>query len=311
MLLTLILAGCAATADYRHQTVPSQAPDDFWDHWGDGQAEISAYRLTQPRYGEQHPGQVVLIFVTETLTHAQRVKSDGGHQDAFPVMKLNAVRDFQTGFYDYNIMTSTFVPLSGETPRGLPTKQSFSMQEWCGNTYAELTAVHDYGEPVSALRLLGYGYFDGEAFVDAQLPAPAGGITADALPILVRDIAGPLLPPGGAHTVPFLNRLSDTRMQHVPLQWIEATLTRTSETTMTTVPAGEFKTFSINVVPSSGPSIRYDIEAAHPHRIIAWERADGEVAQMTGSTRSAYWQQQRRGEDSRRAEIGLPAPTWP
>ena len=28
MLLTLILASCAATADYRHQTIPSQAPDD-------------------------------------------------------------------------------------------------------------------------------------------------------------------------------------------------------------------------------------------------------------------------------------------
>jgi hypothetical protein len=179
MLLSLILASCAATADSSHLTSPSQAPEGFWDHWGDGQSEVSAYSLSQPRYGQDNPGEVVLIFVTETFTHEQRVKSDGGHRDAFPVMKLNAVRDFQTGFYDYNVMTSTFVPLSGETPRGIPTKQSFSMQEWCGNTYAELTSVHDYGEPVDGLRLLGHGYFDGESFVDKRIPAPVGGIIVD------------------------------------------------------------------------------------------------------------------------------------
>ena len=67
MLIPLMLAGCAATADYRHHTIPSQAPDGFWDHWGDGRAEISAYSLTQPRYGEQHPGEVVLIFAEFAL----------------------------------------------------------------------------------------------------------------------------------------------------------------------------------------------------------------------------------------------------
>lgn len=311
MLLSLILASCAATADSSHLTSPSQAPEGFWDHWGDGLSEISAYSLSQPRYGQDNPGEVVLIFVTETFTHEQRVKSDGGHRDAFPVMKLNAVRDFQTGFYDYNVMTSTFVPLSGETPRGIPTKQSFSMQEWCGSTYAELTSVHDYGDPVDGLRLIGHGYFDGESVVDKRIPAPVGGITADALPILVRGVAGPLLQPGASMTVPFLPRLADSRMLHRPLVWTEATLTRSSETKTTTVPAGAFETFSITMAPAGGPAITYDVEVEAPHRIIGWQREDGEAARMTGSTRSAYWRQQRPGEEARRSALGLPAPSWP
>jgi hypothetical protein len=100
-------------------------------------------------------------------------------------------------------------------------------------------------------------------------------------------------------------------MRHRPLVWTEATLTRSSETKTTTVPAGAFETFSITMAPAGGPAITYDVEVEAPHRIIAWQREDGEVARMTGSTRSAYWRQQRPGEEARRSALGLPAPSWP
>src|SRR5678815_4531164 len=89
--------------------------DDFWQHWGDGKA--------------------VLIFVTEDFSDSLRVKADPGKHpasDVYPVLKLNFVRDFQTGVYDYNVMTSTFL----KTESGFaPAKVSFSAQEWCGHTY--------------------------------------------------------------------------------------------------------------------------------------------------------------------------------
>jgi hypothetical protein len=48
----------------------------------------------------------------------------------YPVLKLNAVRKFQTGIYDYSVLTSTFA----RTAAGFPVaKLSFSIQEWCGH----------------------------------------------------------------------------------------------------------------------------------------------------------------------------------
>jgi hypothetical protein len=114
-------------------------PSDFWSHWGDGQAEVNGYRLSQPRYGETRSGEVILIFVTETFTHSQRVKSDGGHADEYPVLKLNDIRDFQTGIYDYNSMSSTFVRLDGRDRIGQPTKVTNSVQEWCGQVWDQWT----------------------------------------------------------------------------------------------------------------------------------------------------------------------------
>src|SRR5207249_3206702 len=84
---------------------------DFWSTWGDGKAELDGYALTQPRYGELRAGTAVLIFVTEDFSDSARVKADPGKHpasDVYPVLKLNFVRDFQTGIYDYNVMTSTF-----------------------------------------------------------------------------------------------------------------------------------------------------------------------------------------------------------
>ena len=68
---------------------------DFWKHWGDGQAELNGYRLTQPRYGARRAGSAVLIFVTEDFSDSLRVKADPGKHpatDVYPVMKLNFVR---------------------------------------------------------------------------------------------------------------------------------------------------------------------------------------------------------------------------
>ena len=86
----------------------------FWSHWGDGQAEISAYELTYPRYGALRSGVAVAIFVTEPFSYEARVKADPGKHapgDVFPVIKLNLVQDFQTGIYDYNEQTSSYLSL--------------------------------------------------------------------------------------------------------------------------------------------------------------------------------------------------------
>ena len=303
--------GCAPLPSATSTQAPSVASESFWAHWGDGQAEVNGYTIQNSRYGDTRPGEAVMVFVTETLTHGKRVKTDGNQTDTFPVMKLNAIHDFQTGMYDYNVMTSSFVPLNGETPRGVPTKISFSMQEWCGNTYAEATTIHEYGDPATAIRLQSHNYLDGQGATTTDLPLQHSPISNDALPILIRGIAGPLLSPGETQSVNLLPRIADSHMQKRPWSWQTAVLSRSPTNQRIQVPAGEYDAFSFTIEPEIGPTVTYLVETNPPHRIIGWETDNGEKASLTGSIRTEYWNQQAPGHAIMRSKLGLPTRHWP
>ena len=69
-----------------------------------------------------------MIFVTEPFSDSKRVKVDDPRRDppdTFEVLKLNLVRDFQTGIYDYNTMTSVIV----RSDDFEPVKVTFSSDE--------------------------------------------------------------------------------------------------------------------------------------------------------------------------------------
>lgn len=277
-LSLLLLCACSQPAA---AAPPSQAPEGFWDHWGDGQGELNSYDLVIPRYGHLRTGTAVLVYVTETFAANPRVKSDGGHDDEFPVMKLNDVRDFPTGIYDYNVLTSTFVPLDGRLSRGQPTKVSLSVQEWCGNVYDELIVDPGRYERVR------HSYFDGESGEWSE-EVPEGAVFGDALPLVVRGVAGDLLAPGESRTAPYLPTLLDTRLSHQPLAWTEATLSRSEATSQVEVPAGVFEVYSVTV-EAGGITSTWDVEAAYPHKLVRWKRSTGEEAVLRGSMRSPYW----------------------
>ena len=78
------------------------ASPDFYGHWADGMAEISSYRVVQPRYGENREGHGVMIFVTEDLNRNTMIKveSPTPKEDRLYVLKLNNVLKFTTGIYD-------------------------------------------------------------------------------------------------------------------------------------------------------------------------------------------------------------------
>lgn len=298
----LFAAACVAGGGPAAAEQPLPLPDGFWEHWGDGRAEISAYALTTPRYGELRRGTAVLVFVTEDFTHRQRVKSDGGHPDEYPVLKLNAIRDFQTGLYDYHLMTSTFLRLGDGSPR--PAKVSMSMQEWCGHVYEQLLPGPE------GLAHTSHSYFDGEADQQRSLPSPAGGLLLDAAPILVRGVVGPWIGPGQRREVPALPTLSSGRLSHRPPAWGTAVVSRGSGTVEVTVPAGTFEVFEVEV-RSGGVATTWQVEQAWPHRIVRWSTTDGEVAELLGSERRAYWAEHAEGDEAKLGGLGLPVPGAP
>jgi hypothetical protein len=256
----------------------------------------------EPRYGELREGEAVLIFVTETFTAGQRVKSDGGHPDEFPVLKLNDSREFQTGIYDYDVMTSTFARLDGGLPLGVPTKVSLSVSEWCGNVYDQLLIDE------KRYRRSRHSYFDGEADLSTEEKLVPGGILGDTVPILVRGLTGPWPAVGETFEVPYLPTLLDARFAHSDLAWTTATFSRSPAISEITVPAGTFRVWTVEQKLADGKITTWAVEEAAPHRIVRWERSDGEKAELTGSIRAKYWEQNANGGEAALRDLGLQPP---
>ena len=292
--LLAVALGCSATAGPTRSGPTSLAPEGFWDHWGDGRAELAAYALTIPRYGELRTGEAVLVTVTEDFDTAAQVKADRRGPGVVPVLKLNHVVDFQTGVYDYNTMTSTFLRLDGGLPRGVPTRISFSMQEWCGQTSSRVVTGG------SGLVHTLDSYFEGESIEEETLPLPTGAVAEDALPGLLRGLTGPT-PEGPVQLLP---RLMDGRLHHTPLAWRDARIEAGPPTVLPT-PSGDHAVTPWTVDGPGGRRTWY-VGVDAPHLIVGWEGEDGEQARLTGHLRTAYWREAGEGKESLRAELGLP-----
>ena len=275
----------------------------FWDHWGDGRAELAGYDFTTVRYGEPRRGTAVAIFVTEPFSEAARVKAEEAGPGTFQVVKLNLTQDFQTGVYDYHLMTSAFLaagPAAG-LAAGAPVKVSFSAQEWCGHVYQQAL----FGREGADVTL--HSYFEGEADAESRLPG-GPGLTEDALLLWARGLAWPAVAPGATATAPILTSLERSRLRHRPAAWEEAELSRGADSREVTVPAGTFEVAEARATIRGATGERtwtFQVEKAPPHRIVAWESTDGERAELLGADRLAYWELNAPGGEEYLERLGL------
>jgi len=279
--------------------VPAGAAD-FGAHWHDGKAELDGYRLVVSRYHEDRTGTAVMIFVTEPFSESKRVKVDDARAnpaDTFDALKLNLVRDFQTGIYDYNTMVSVFV----RTETMEPVKVSFSSAEWCGHVYSEMVFAP------KEIRGTYASYFEGESG-PIVLGRPKGGVTEDELFIALRGLRGDFLAAGESRTVPYLPGCFYSRLAHHPPEWTQATIARMKEPQTVTVPAGTFATVLYDVRIADGRTGGFWIEGEYPHRIVKWSLPPDVSGELTGSKRLEYWKLHAEGDESWLKEIGLPAP---
>jgi len=274
--------------------------------WHDGKAELNGYRLAYPRYGELRKGNAVLVYVSETFSEEARVKANPGRHadsDLFDILKLNLVKHFRTGIYDYELMTSVFATFEPRYGRraGTPTKLSFSSQEWCGNVFDELL----FGP--ASIRQKRFSYFDGEGDRDLEWKYPEGAVTGDELWILVRSFPRPFLAPGESKKVPYLPVLERVRMLHRPLAWTTAEIKRRADRRPISVPFGRFEAETWTVEVAGGDRYEFDVEAAPPARLLGWRGPDGERAELLGSDRLAYWELHEEGDEKYLRNLGLPA----
>lgn len=296
-----------------HAAVPAKAPT-FDSYWHDGKAEMDGYRYSVTRYGETRRGECAAIYVTEPFSRSKRVKADDPGRnpaDSYDVLKLNLVRDFQTGIYDYDTMTSLFV----RSDDFEPVKISFASMEWCGNVYEEI-----HVDPRSIKQSLS-SYFEGESAV-RNVKRPAGGLIEEELHVLLRGLRGEYLRPGETKRVPFLPSAFHRRLKHLPLAWSTATIERLPDARSVTVPAGRFSV-DVYVVKTADRRIgRFEVERVHPRRLVSWEwretegtggrRSGGppsgestESGRLAGSKRLEYWKLHANGDERYLEDMGL------
>ena len=289
---------------------PVASDPAFGTYWHDGKAELDGYRYTVTRYGRERRGHAVAVYVTEPFSRSLRVKVDDpsrNPKDTFDVLKLNLIRDFQTGIYDYNTMTSLFV----RSEDFEPVKVSFVSTEWCGNVYEELLV-----NPGLVSQKLS-SYFEGES-VAREERRPKEGILEEELFLLLRGLNRPYLAPGDSRTVPFLPGSFRRRLTHQALQWTRARIERLAAPRTLAVPAGSFHVVVFSVRIENGAQGTFFVESSYPHRIVRWEwnplvgsgrwGADSnDSGELSGSARLKYWELHDEGGERYLARLGLNA----
>ena len=272
---------------------------DFSSVWHDGQAEVAGYRWSGTRYGQIRQGEAVAILVTEPFSLSEGVKADrptpGG--DTVGALKLNLVRDFQTGIYDYNTMVSCFLR---EDDLSL-IRQTFTSAEWCGHVF-ESARVDG-----KKLDIDLDSYFQGES---AELRLPyQGGLVGEQLFVWLRGLHGAPIGPGETADFAYLPEAFDRRMRHRSIAWETLRVTRDPAPRTVKLPAGSFSADTYRASCSDGRVLIAQVEAAAPYRLLSWAWSrSGEIldkGELTGSRRIRYWEEKAQGDESLRESIGL------
>jgi hypothetical protein len=282
---------------------PTTSEIGFEARWHDGRAELDGYRYTVTRYGQPRQGQAVMIYVTEPWSLSKRVKVEDASKhpaDVFEVLKLNIVRDFQTGIYDYNTMVSLFV----KTEDFSPVQLTFTSAEWCGNVYAKV----EFGD--RALNETLFSYFEDESGT-RSLELPRDGVAQDALFVLLRGFKGEFLKPGEKRTIPFLSGILESRLRHQTLRWTSAQIERAPQAVSVRVPAGDWSNavyYELNA--EDGRTGRFWVEPDGDGRLLKWSwtfsgREASESGELTGTMRTAYWKENGPGDEKLLHPLGL------
>ena len=306
--LTCLVASSLAFASAAGLASPNGSEGDAIDAlWLDGHAEVSGYRWSGSRYGEARAGEAVAIFVTEPFNTRLNVKADRSTgADVVTAMKLNLVRDFQTGLYDYNTMTSVFV----DTRDLSPMKSTFSSAEWCGHVFEEIDVQADRPE------VKVQSYFEGESGTTTLEPRP-GGLIGDQILVWARGLHGAPLQPGESTQLPYVHTSFERRMRHRQAAWLTAEITRRPQTVQAEIPAGTFEAiaYDVQLAGRAGGAGLIQIEAASPHRVLSWSWSSGrqvvDSGELLGSRRLRYWELAREGQEAMRTSIGLSSKVAP
>ena len=305
LITLIILSSCAAKSleeeskeRINREEIELNQNKEFNAYWYTGKAEINVYDLEQARYGEIHQGKAVRIFVTEDFLVNKQVKKESMTQEeSTSVLKMNFIKKFPTGIYDYSMMSSVFTPIDiANYQRTL--KATTSSQEWCGHVFSQLNLEGDH------YRFRGHSYFENEGDQDYLIEC-----TYLEDEIWNRMRLNPLaLPQGKVKMIP---SSMNARLKHYDLKPENATAGLTLK-----VDEDENEYFVYTLNYENGRKLLIQAHSQFPHRITYWEdtyesgfgpsrKRLTTKATLNKSVKEAYWGQNSNRFESLRKDLGL------
>lgn len=298
--LNLLMLGTACEAQQSTKQDVSKAianPEKFADYWYAGEAELNRYELNQMRYGEERTGELVLVYVTEDFLPERQVKDESQSDNAVKVLKLNSMKKFITGIYDYSVMTSTFTPIDfRKHPYTL--KSTFSSQDWCGQSFSQLNLRE---------RTLHYqmrSYFEKEGDVNTELPA-----TYFEEDIWTRMRLEPqMLPLGDVELIPSQEYL---RLHHKPFKAYKAKAVLLLQVGDQQAKE-ELYVYKVDY-PELGRSVKWTCQSTFPFKLLQWEeriqskKGSEEVSKavLTRTLKNSYWSLNSNEDAAIRDSLGI------
>ncbi len=275
---------------------------EFHSYWYNHGAEITRFEVEQVRYGEMHQGYAVLLFVTEPFLPDKQVKADYelSRGQSIPVLKLNFIKRFNTGIYDYSMMKSVFTPISEETHTSNKTlKVSMTRQDWCGHVYLQYNLENDN------YKVKQHSYFEKEG--DSYVSIPSVHLEDEIL-TLIR-IAPDSLPLGEIEMIPgsFYTTLN---MIKIGAEKAFAELTEIREED-----GGVVSQYKVSY-PSLERTLSIRFNQNFPHDILSWSESypsgSGDNtkvlttnAQRTHAVMIDYWNKNKVTDRELREKLGL------
>lgn len=287
-----------AAAQLTGTAVEKTAAVQLDKYWYQGKAEVSHYNLQQNRYRDVHPGEAILIFVTEDFLTDKQVKNDNyQNPNSTNVLKTNLIRRFTTGLYDYSIMSSVFTPVKTDVfPNTL--KVTTSTQDWCGQTFMQVNwRDKNYETQIRS-------YFESEGDETFDVP---NAMLEDEIFNRIR-INPQALPTGKTKMLP---SLTIARLLHRKFEPMEV------EASLSSYAGEEFSGKNLQIYTVKYPAINRTVavvfEKASPYKIAGWKDSypgfDGKVrtsvAKRTNTLMTPYWQQNGLEDTAKRKELGV------
>lgn len=301
LMLCIACQSTSTKGQADEQDNPIRLSQAFKNYWYNGEAELSRFKLEQARYGEKHKGEAVLIFVTEDFLTKKQVKHEKGDgKNATNVLKLNKIKRFETGLYDYSMMMSVFTPVKrNKYPHSL--KITTSSQDWCGHAYLQMNNREDQ------YHWQGFSYFQDEVHEDYKTETTW---LEDEVWTLIR-LAPETLPTGNVQMLPgtLFKRLRHRKL--VPEK---------AEIQQMAYQGDQFSGKDLMAYEIHYPAIPRTLtiiyEKAFPHRIAGWldqhPSGFGDDAKQletkavrTKTIQTDYWNKHGLKDSTLRKELGV------
>ena len=282
IVIFLLLTSCGdKPSQNKLQVSDSQ---EFREYWYNGKAEITSYDLQQAQYGKLNKGEALMIFVTEDFRLDKQVKLESNDKEkATTVLKLNFIKKFITGIYDYSMYTSVFTPVQTNTfPSTL--KVTNTNQEWCGQSFLQL----NYRQ--NGYQLVGKSYFEEEVEDESHID---NAILEDELWTKIRLLPITQLPTGNMLMIPSMTSL---RLRHQKVQPEMAKVSLEPFVGDSTFKGQNLIHYKISY-PESKRDLSIFFEKEFPRQIVGWnetyetkKKILTSKAVLKATIQNPYWQ---------------------